>query len=117
LQIHVAQISGTIDEDYVEAHPNRPNERQPYGKRPVIVSDWISGKNGQMSIVLLTNEDWSTLQDLLHVPRALLLQYPEGGQRYMRFVSRSWNRDQPWAQGVHQIVVDFAEVARPVVTA
>jgi hypothetical protein len=116
LQVHVEQISGTIEEDLTEAHPVRPNDRQPYGKRPVIVSDWISGKNGQATITLLTNEDWFSLQSLLHTPRTLLLQFPEGGQRYLRFTSRSWPRDKPRALGVHRIVVDFTEMSRPVVT-
>jgi len=120
--VRVQQRSETIDEDVTQAHPVRPNDRQPYGKRPVIVSDWISGKNGQMSIFVDDDETWYRLQTLLHTNRALLLQFPEGGQRYVRFMGRSWPvQPKPDPNGDvtywRRIVVEFVEAARPVVTA
>jgi hypothetical protein len=116
LQINVEQVGEHIDEDFTEAHPVRPNDRQPYGQRPVFVSDWISGKNGQLAIRVRGDEDWFALQALLHTPRTLLLQMHGGGQRYVRFRSRSWPRSKQSTQ-LWKVVVDFSEVARPVVTA
>jgi hypothetical protein len=116
LELNVEQVGEVIDEGFTEAHPIRPNDRQPYGKRPVIVSDWISGKNGQMIIRVRGDEDWFTLQALLHTPRTLLLQINGSGQRYVRFTSRSWPRSKR-STNLWKVAVDFAEVARPVVTA
>jgi hypothetical protein len=115
LELNVEQVGETIDEDLVQAHPIRPNDRQPYGKRPVIVSDWISGKNGQMVLRVRGDEDWFALQALLHTPRTLLLQINGSGQRYVRFTSRSWPRSKQ-STNLWKVAVDFQEVARPVVT-
>jgi hypothetical protein len=121
MEVRVGRIDERIDEDFTEAHPVRPNDRQLFGKRPVIVSDWISGKNGQLIIHVKTDEDWFAIQALLHTPRTLLLQFPRGGQRFVRLTSRSWpNEPIAGPEGtmifLRKIVVDFAEAARPVVT-
>jgi hypothetical protein len=120
--VRVQELGESISEDFTEAHPVRPNDRQPFGKRPVTVSDWISGKNGQASIFVDNDETWLKVQALLHTPRTLLLQFPEGGQRYVRFKSRSWPKESKAAVdgGVaywRRIVVGFDEAPRPVVTA
>jgi hypothetical protein len=121
LLAHVQARSERIEHDFTEAHPIRPNDRQPYGKRPVMVSDWISGKNGQLTVFVDNDEDWYTLQALLHTPRTLLLQFPEGGQRYIWFRAPSWPVESKGDGngGVafwRRVVTDFDEVARPVVT-
>jgi hypothetical protein len=82
----------SIDEDLQELHPIRPNAVQDFGQRPVVSSDWISGDNGTLTIIVTSERDWYTLKQLARTKRSLLLRFPEGGQRYIRFNSRSWPR-------------------------
>jgi hypothetical protein len=110
----VGLISTRIDEDLTEFHPARPNAIEPYGKRPVIVSEWISGKNGQMTISVRDERDWFKLQALLFTRRPLLVQLPSGGQRWVRLTSRNWPEPRiPFTYW--KAVVDVQEMDRPVV--
>ena len=108
----VGLIGSRIDEDLTELHPARPLAAQPYGQRAAIASDWISGRNGQMTISVRGAPAWFTLRSLLWAQRALLVQLPQGGQRYVRLTSRNWPENRTGFD-VWKVVVDFAEVDRP----
>jgi hypothetical protein len=108
----VGLIPRRIDEDLAQFHLARPNRQVPYGQGAVIVSEWISGKNGQMTISVRGGQDWRTLQALIHSTEALLVQFPSGGQQWIKFTSRNWPEPRvPFAYW--KVVADFIEVDRP----
>jgi hypothetical protein len=108
----VGDFSNHIDEDAAEYHPARPPARQLYGQRPVYVSDWISGKNGQVTVSVRDVIDWHKLQSLLFARQALLVQLPNGGQRYVKLTARNWSEPKV-AFTYWKVVLDVREVDRP----
>jgi hypothetical protein len=126
LRIRVQSISEQIGEDSTEVHPIRPPAVQAFGQRPVITSDWISGVGGSLSIQVTDDHEWHHLLQLLETKGTLLLQFPEGGQRYVRLTGdRSWSRapigsdprmTRP-SRYMRSLSVSFVEVARPPVLA
>jgi hypothetical protein len=86
----------------------------------VFSSDWISGLNGSMTIEIDGDKAWYLIKQLLWTKATLLLQFPEGGQRYIRLTSRGGPRIRkatcvatPSGIDWHRVVsVDFKEVAR-----
>lgn len=121
----VTGISESIDEDQTEYHPIRPVAAVGFGQRPVFASDWISGDNGQLTLTVSGDRAWWGIRQLLGARRSLLLQFPEGGQRFIRLGSRGWPRRRKTtgvssASGVdwHRVVsLDFKETDRPRVMA
>jgi hypothetical protein len=101
-----------IDQDLDIFHPARPHKQKPFGQAPVLVSEWISGENGQMTISVDNEVDWLKLRALLWSTRALLVQLPSGGQRYVTMTNRNWSEPRlPFAYW--KVVVDIQETDRP----
>jgi hypothetical protein len=126
LRIRIPAISERISEDVAEYHPIRPSAVQAFGQRSVITSDWISGVGGSITVQISDDLDWYRLLQLMETPGALLLQFPEGGQRYVRLTGdRSWTRDPIGTDGrmsrpsryLREVNLSFVEVARPPVLA
>jgi hypothetical protein len=126
MRIRAPSISEQIDEDADEMHPIRPAAVQGFGQRAVVSSDWISGVGGSITIQITDDHDWFRMLQLLETKGALLLQPPEGGQRYIRAVGqRSWTRTPIGVDGrmvrpsryLRVVSLNFVEVDRPPVLA
>jgi hypothetical protein len=105
-------IGNRIDQDFTEYHLDRPNRQVPYGQGVVIVSEWISGTNGQMTVSVRDPADWLNLRALIQMQRAILVQMPSGGQRWVSLTSRNWSEPRiPFT--FWKVVVDFVEADRP----
>jgi hypothetical protein len=119
-------LSEVISEDQDSQHPIRPPAVQGFGQRPVITSDWISGVGGSITLTVTDDLDWYRLLQLLETKSALLLQFPEGGQRYVRLAGdRTWARTPVAPDGrmtrpsryLRTVNLTFVEVDRPPVLA
>lgn len=122
LSVRLASLNERISEDLTESHPIRPNQVGGFGQRPVVISDWIGGDDGTLELIVTDEADWYPLKQLLRTKRPLLLQLPEGGQRYIRCKDRSWPRERigptPGTNPslfMRVVAVDYVEVDRPVV--
>jgi hypothetical protein len=119
-------LSEVISEDQDSQHPIRPPAVQGFGQRPVITSDWISGVGGSLTLNVTDDLEWYRLLQLLETKSALLLQWAEGGQRYVRLTGdRSWPRIGILPDGrmtrpsryLRTVNLTFTEVDRPPVLA
>jgi len=122
IRIRADGLSEVISEDQDSQHPIRPPAVQGFGQRPVITSDWISGVGGSMTLTVTDDLEWYRLLQLLETKSALLLQFPEGGQRYVRLAGdRTWARTPVAPDGrmtrpsryLRTVNLTFVEVDRP----
>lgn len=92
------------DEDAEELHPAGRN------KDPVVSSNWVSGERGSLTLHLLDDESWYRYQQLIPGARALLIQWPEGGQMYVRVTSQQVTH----VRGTYrQAAISYTQQARP----
>jgi hypothetical protein len=119
-------LAEVISEDQDTQHPVRPPAVQGFGQRPVVTSDWISGVGGSITLTVTDDLEWYRLLQLLETKSALLMQFPEGGQRYVRLTGdRSWTRTPIGTDGrmtrpsrwLRVVNLTFVEVDRPPVLA
>lgn len=119
--VNVTSIPESITEDQDVFHPIRPNAINLFGQRPAVNSLWVGGDDGTLTFVTTTEREWYVLKQLLRLKGSLLLQMPEGGQRFIRFQNRSWDRigytvscdpDQVYRRIIN---TPFIESDRPVV--
>jgi hypothetical protein len=108
----------------VQAMPQKKHEEEEtfYTLRPdgtvptVVISDAIGGDDGELSIVVKTDDDWDELHDLLSQQKVLWLVHQDVGGRYIRISEeRSWtpSRIQRGTAWLRKVTVPFVEVARP----
>lgn len=90
--VNVTNIPESITEDQDVFHPIRPNAVNLFGQRPTVNSLWVGGDDGTLTFIVTTEREWYILKQLLRLKGSLLLQFPEGGQRYIRFQNRNWDR-------------------------
>jgi hypothetical protein len=126
IAIRSDSLAEVISEDQDQQHPVRPAAVQGFGQRPVITSDWISGVGGSITVTVTDDLEWYRLLQLLETKSALLMQFPEGGQRYVRLSGdRSWTRTPVIADPrmtrpsryLRVVNLTFVEVDRPPVLA
>ncbi len=84
---------------------------------PVVVSDFLGGRDGSLTIKTKTEEEWRQVNELLRQQAALWLVHPDFGARYIRITERSWeitqlDRNMTW---LRKIAVPYLEVDRPAV--
>jgi hypothetical protein len=118
----ITRIDESIEEQSVVANVLRPRSVDDLGYRPVVIADFVGGQNASVTILVRTDEEWFQLRNMLQRTNPLLLQFPEGGQRWVRVQSRSWPRSFKTVciDGViytRRVVIDLLEVARPAVIA
>jgi len=74
-------------------YPARPDDVNGIGQRPVVLSDYIGGYDGQLSVLCDSEEEWLQLCDVIGAKRVLWLVYPNHGGRHIRLPGdRSWSR-------------------------
>jgi hypothetical protein len=117
LQVRAQEpLNEQIEEDLETLHPMRPAAYGRVGQRPIVLSGWVGGEDGTLTISALDSE-WLTLRRLLRSQRPLLLLPPEGGLRYVRVTGRSWPREVGLLDLTYRrtVAVAYVEVDRPVV--
>lgn len=90
----LGQLSESQDEDVTVYHPIRPARPGQFGLRPVALSDWIGGHDGQLRLAALSEDNWLLLASLLERTEALWFIEAQGGARYIRLTDRSWTRQR-----------------------
>jgi hypothetical protein len=79
---------------------------------PVVLRDWIGGRDGKLTLFAGSHLELYRLQQLLPSWRALLLQHPEGGQTYARFTD--YGEDPKlMAAGYFEVDCSYVETRRP----
>lgn len=96
IQIHVvAMPSEAQSEDLEIFHPLRPDAQDGQGQRGVVVSDFMGGYDGELTVVCDSEAEWLNLMTILAARRVLFLVFPEFGGRHIRLVGRDWSRVTP----------------------
>lgn len=94
----------TQSEDGAEFHPlGRDGD-------PVVLSDWMSGYNGEMVLGFEDNLELYRLKQLTPARRALFVQWHDGGIRYIRIVDRKVSYTK---SGLGLLTVQYLEIKRP----
>ena len=79
----------------------------------VVVGGDLGGQDGALTLTSLGAAEWDELLPLLTFQGALLLQDPDGSQKYVRInEDRAWSRDAG-AAGRRTVPVSYVEVDRP----
>jgi hypothetical protein len=98
-------------------YPLRPVAAQRLGQRPVVVSDFAGGTDGQLQLIVLTDDEWALLDRIIQAPQTCLLVYPRHAARYVRFADPGWPVE-PYSDGTvkakRPVTLPFLEVDRPV---
>lgn len=123
--VEVTGVAELAAEDLTTVHPIRPEELGGDGQRPLTFSDWISGADGHLAVAVLSDREWARVRALLWAKRTLLLQFPEGGQRWIRINQRGWPRTSKTGQvtsasgvdWIREVSLDFIHSRRPRVLA
>jgi len=106
----------------VQAMPQKKHEEaetfytlRPDGTIPtVVLSDGIGGADGELSLIVKTDDDWDELYELLSQQKTLWLVNQDVGGRYIRINDeRSWtpSRIQRGTAWLRRVTVPFVEVA------
>jgi hypothetical protein len=77
---------------------------------PVTVRDWRSGRDAQLNVAALTDQELYRLEQLLPSATSLLIQWSEGGCTYARVVGYTSTRV---VRGSHRLTVAYRETLRP----
>lgn len=65
---------------------------RPIGRtRAVVVSGSLGGKDGSYSIVSIGDAEWASVYGLISHQGTLLVQAPDGTQKYIRIINRTWS--------------------------
>jgi hypothetical protein len=107
VQVDMTVSSGdstSLVEDVTEHHPlGRDGD-------PVFLRAW-TGRERQFELTATSHQDYYRLLELLGTPsRSLLLQWPEGGQTYIRV--RNWQETRI-RRGQYRVSVSGSQTLRP----
>ena len=95
MQIHVVSpLPEAVTESTETFYPLRPDDVEG-GQRPVVVSDYMGGYDGELNVLCDSEAEWLNLRELLAVRGVLWLVFPEFGGRYIRLTGRSLERTTP----------------------
>jgi len=98
----LAQLDTNIDE------PN--TVFRPLGStRPIVVAGPLQGEDGIYSIKTVTEAEWDDLYPLIEYQGTILVQDPQGNQKYIRVTARTWSAESK-ADGVIHRNLDLAYV-------
>jgi hypothetical protein len=114
--VRVTAVRESQHEEATTYYPLRPTQWQQFAQRPVTVSDYMGGHDGELEIVVASEDEWWLLRQLLHTNRPLWLVWPDFGGRWIRITDRSWDRqgyDRAGEGWRRRVRVPFLEAARP----
>lgn len=95
MQIHVIAMGAERQDEELEVfHPLRPEDTEG-GMRAVVVSDWLGGYDGELTLMTDSEAEWLNLREILSVRGVLWLVFPDFGGRFIRITDRSWDRTTP----------------------
>ena len=98
----LAQLDTNIDE------PN--TVFRPLGSsRPIVVAGPLQGEDGIYSIKTVNETEWDALYPLIEYQGTILVQDPQGNQKYIRVTARTWSAESK-ADGVIHRDLDLAYV-------
>lgn len=94
--------------------PEEAETFRPLGRDadPVTIRDWIGGNDGSVTLAVTSDADLLRLLDLIRSARPLLLQWPQGGQTYLRVISRETSPVM-LERGAWTVPISYLETARP----
>jgi hypothetical protein len=95
IRLHVIGMSENMHEESQTYYPLRPTTWDQLGQRAVTITDFIGGFDGSLEVLCDSEKEWLMLRQILARPRPMWLIFPEHGGRYVRFTSRSWERQTP----------------------
>lgn len=112
-QVRITDFAQSRHEESETFFPLRPGGYS----FPVVVSDFMGGRDGSITIKTKTEEEWRQLESLVQLQQTLWLVHPDFGARYIRIVERSWeivqlDRNMTW---LRKVSLPFLEVDRPAV--
>lgn len=83
---------------------------RPLGRdRAVVVSGIIGGQDGSYKLVV-TGDDWDSIEPLILHQGTLLVQDPEGRQKYVRVTERSWSETFAAGRIAREVTLAYVEV-------
>lgn len=83
---------------------------RPIGRAlPVVVSGTIGGMDGEYSIVTTTEAEWSATYALATHQGQILIQAPDGAQKYVRFISRTWEETGATGSLRREVTLGYVE--------
>jgi hypothetical protein len=103
-----------IRNGFTESVEEQSGQFWPVGRtRPVVVSSGIGGRNGNYPWLTTSVAEFTNLAKVLEYAGTVLVQDPTGGQKYVRFTSRSWSTVGTATRPLREGSVDYVEVASP----
>lgn len=120
MAVHVTgpSLPETVAEQTGVFYPLRPGAADGSGQRPVILSDYLGGQDGSLTLLCDSEAEWLALRSLLLTPGTLWLVFPEFGGRHIRVTGRAWDRTTPrtgWGTDSvwrRTVKVDYVETDR-----
>lgn len=77
---------------------------------PIVVTGLIGGEDATLEILTMTDAEWTSIEDILLHQGVLLIQSPQGDQRYARVVTRSWDESYSVGRLTRRVTVSYYEV-------
>jgi hypothetical protein len=77
--------------------------------RPIVVAGPLQGEDGIYSIKTVTETEWDDLYELIEYQGTILVQDPQGNQKYIRVIARTWSAESK-ADGIIHRNLDLAYV-------
>lgn len=77
---------------------------------PVVVTGLIGGEDATLQILTMTDAEWTAIEDILLHQGVILIQSPDGQQRYIRIVSRSWEESYSAGRLTRRVTATYYEV-------
>ena len=114
MQVGVTGDPRSRHEEISTYYPVRPKGKQ----RPVSLTDFIGGTDGELSFVVKTDDEWAMLDSILSQQKTLWLVHQDHGGRYIRINGdRSWTpqRVRSGNAWLYRATVPYVEADRPAV--
>lgn len=95
LRVHSVSLSESKKEEVGNFSPlyTVSNKLQDVSNRPIIVTDFIGGEDGDMEVWCDSENEWHILRKLLNARNPLFLIFPDIGGTFVRITDRSWARE------------------------
>jgi hypothetical protein len=83
---------------------------RPLGRSyPIVISGALSGRDGSYKIITNGDAEWGNLYNLLTFQESVLVQAPDGTQKFIRITNRAWNERGAVGALIREVAVDYVE--------